>query len=109
MHVCGGADPIFLVPPSWERTCNQPQGPTAPPLIGGLVKRRVARSSSREDVSSVWPYSGYLIYCSGIAVNASSRICAAICIGLTLRPPVLACSARRESRRLVASLIGTLG
>src|SRR3954453_16209274 len=50
-----------------------------------------------------------LIYCSGIPVNASSRICAALCIGLTLRPPVMACSARRESRRLVASLIGTLG
>src|SRR5437773_138145 len=45
----------------------------------------------------------------GMWVRASSRICAASCIGLTLRPEVLACSARRVSSRSVVSLIGTLG
>jgi hypothetical protein len=50
-----------------------------------------------------------IIYGTGIPLKASSRIWAAICMGLTLRPPVLLCSARRASCCLVASLIGTLG
>ena len=46
---------------------------------------------------------------SCMPARASSRICAATCIGLTFRPPALACSASRLSRCRVASLIGTLG
>ena len=88
-------------------TCLTPK-----PLASSIYVHVPEAPSPRKQaisVISLFPSLVSVRHRSCMPAKASSRICAATCIGLTFRPPALACSASRLSRCRVASLIGTLG